>query len=94
MCRISALGSTLHLKQRFGSGYQLSVSVLPGGDGQHPSPAALEQRAVDVKAFFKVMAVIAARERYCIRCIVVCGTLGRALFWQKAQHQELIAALN
>ncbi|GAB4824042.1 hypothetical protein N2152v2_011088 [Parachlorella kessleri] len=53
--RVCAFGSTLRLKQRFGSGYQLSVSVLPAtAAGQvQESAEVLAQRARDVKAFFK-----------------------------------------
>lgn len=54
---MGAIGSSLRLKQRFGSGYQLSVSVLPPSSGALDADDVelLEERAEAVKAFFKVI---------------------------------------
>ena len=46
-----AIGSSLRLKQRFGAGYQLSVSVLPARAGA-ASTEALAAAAAGVKALF------------------------------------------
>ena len=69
--RVGAIGSTLRLKQRFGSGYSLSVSVLPpqaatAGAGAEDAEV-VARRAAAVKAFFKVRAVATCRGR--ARCL-------------------------
>jgi hypothetical protein len=53
-CRVRAIGSTLRLKQRFGSGYQLSVSVLPPHRLAAVEAARVEAAAEAVKSLFKV----------------------------------------
>ena len=56
-CRVRAIGSSLRLKQRFGSGYQLSVSVLPvrtGATNPDASLQAMAASAAAVKDLFKV----------------------------------------
>jgi ABC-type multidrug transport system ATPase subunit len=52
--RLRALGSGLRLKQRFGSGYQLSVSCAPPKAGAI-SKEELASRIEAVSAFFKVL---------------------------------------
>jgi ABC-type multidrug transport system ATPase subunit len=52
--RVRAIGSTLRLKQRFGSGYQLSVSVLPPHRLAAVEAARVEAAAEAVKSLFKV----------------------------------------
>lgn len=58
--RIRGIGSTLRLKQRFGSGYQLAVSVLPPATTVHVDPELLAQRSHAVRAFFKVGCTLCA----------------------------------
>ena len=50
--RLRCIGSSLHLKQRFGAGYQLAVSVMSALD-QQADAQALQQRAEAVKHFFR-----------------------------------------
>jgi hypothetical protein len=51
---VRAIGSSLRLKQRFGSGYQLSVSVLPARSFAHTNSTAVATNAAAVKRLFKV----------------------------------------
>lgn len=51
--RLRCLGSTLRLKQKFGAGYQLSLSVM-SARASAQDLAALGQRAERVKAFVQV----------------------------------------
>ncbi|KAL4859820.1 ABC transporter A family member 2 [Chlorella vulgaris] len=53
--RVRAIGSALRLKQRFGSGYQLSVSVMPprATPAAGAEAAAVAANAAAVKALFK-----------------------------------------
>lgn len=56
-CRVRAIGSALRLKQRFGSGYQVSVSVLPvraSGPATAEVAAAMAVNAAAIKQLFKV----------------------------------------
>ena len=53
-CRVRAIGSALRLKQRFGSGYQLSVSVLPARSFANVDAAAVATNAAAVKRLFQV----------------------------------------
>ena len=55
--RVRAIGSALRLKQRFGSGYQVSVSVLPvraSGPATAEVAAAMAVNAAAIKQLFKV----------------------------------------
>ncbi|EFN57675.1 hypothetical protein CHLNCDRAFT_57211 [Chlorella variabilis] len=51
--RVRAIGSALRLKQRFGSGYQLSVSVLPARSFANVDAAAVATNAAAVKRLFQ-----------------------------------------
>ncbi|KAK9805624.1 hypothetical protein WJX72_008643 [[Myrmecia] bisecta] len=50
--RLRCIGSSIRLKQRFGSGYQVAVSVLPSGRSQ-VDLVGLEKRSQQVQAFFR-----------------------------------------
>ncbi|KAL3145132.1 hypothetical protein ABBQ38_001736 [Trebouxia sp. C0009 RCD-2024] len=51
--RLRCIGSSTHLKHRFGSGYQLSVSVAASSTAAAADKAALQQRSLAVQAFFQ-----------------------------------------
>lgn len=51
--RVRCIGSSLRLKQKFGAGYQVSISVMPSGGMSSGNLAALEGRALGVKRYFK-----------------------------------------
>ncbi|KAL3145244.1 hypothetical protein ABBQ32_000989 [Trebouxia sp. C0010 RCD-2024] len=51
--RLRCIGSSTHLKHRFGSGYQLSVSVAASSTAAAADKAALQQRGQAVQAFFQ-----------------------------------------
>ncbi len=83
---VRAIGSSLRLKQRFGSGYQLSVSVLPPrGAGATSDASSAEVQAANaaaVKRMFKASRaaegggrVPARRAALCLRCgLLECGS--------------------
>lgn len=50
--RLRCIGSSIHLKHRFGSGYQLSVSVAARSTAAAADKDALQQRSQAVQAFF------------------------------------------
>ncbi|MEW5309052.1 MAG: hypothetical protein WDW38_000964 [Sanguina aurantia] len=50
--KLRCLGSALHLKQRFGAGYQVAVSVM-SIHGSSEDPKTLTKRAEGVKAYFQ-----------------------------------------
>ena len=50
--RIRAIGSSIRLKQKFGAGYQVSISVLPPG-GSQLNLADMAAKADVVKAAFR-----------------------------------------
>jgi ABC-type multidrug transport system ATPase subunit len=53
--KLRCIGTSLRLKQRFGSGYTLSVSVTSStGRAAGDSPEAVERRVAEVKRFFQV----------------------------------------
>ncbi|KFM23420.1 ABC transporter A family member 2 [Auxenochlorella protothecoides] len=62
--QLRALGTPLRLKQRFGSGYQLSVSVVPRVTGADGAAAARAQaaRADEVRAYFRAALGVAPAE--------------------------------
>lgn len=51
--RLRCLGTSLRLKQKFGSGYQVAVSVIPSNQGVHPDPELIAKRTAAIKAFFQ-----------------------------------------
>lgn len=69
-CRLGAIGTTLRLKQRFGSGYQLSVSVMPATATSDDQAPLLAQRAKAVKELFQVRTTSPGGEGGCLPFIL------------------------